>query len=145
MNGARPAVASAFLRRAVPRSRRRRAALRLDPRRDHARGGVTQADRDRGGERIREPLPLGVVERSRLLPDGAVVDPAALREVGRELADALDNARRVDTVLRDDDAKELWREPYPRLTREVPGMTGAMRSRAEAQTLRLSHCWTVSG
>jgi hypothetical protein len=145
MNGARPAVASAFLRRAVP----------------GADGGellyvsilaaVTPAEVLRKLTATEEANGFAnrflwvYVERSRLLPDGAVVDPAALRELGRELADALDNARRVDTVLRDDDAKELWREAYPRLTREVPGMTGAMRSRAEAQTLRLSHCWTVSG
>lgn len=82
-------------------------------------------------------------ERSQLLPDGFAVDEALLGELASEIARALGRARGVDTVIRDDDAKELWRDVYPRLTRDVPGMTGAMRSRAESQTLRLSLCYAL--
>jgi hypothetical protein len=84
------------------------------------------------------------VERSQLLPEGAPVDEPLMRELSMELAEALDKARRVDGVVRDDEARELWNGgAYARLTREVPGMTGAMRSRADPQTLRLSLCYAL--
>src|SRR5207253_1767909 len=83
------------------------------------------------------------VERSQLLPDGAIVDESLLREIAKEVAAALAHARAVDGVLRDDEATELWRAVYADLTRDVPGMTGAMRSRAESQTLRLSLCYAL--
>src|SRR5262249_32941874 len=83
------------------------------------------------------------VERSQLLPDGAGADEQLVHELSGEIGEALDKARRVDGVVRDDDAKALWHDVYPRLTRDVPGMTGAMRSRAESQTLRLSLCYAL--
>jgi hypothetical protein len=78
------------------------------------------------------------VERWQLRPSGSAVPDAALRRLGREIADALDHARRVDAVVRNNEGNEIWSDGYAALTRDVPGMTGAMRSRAESQVLRLS-------
>jgi hypothetical protein len=83
------------------------------------------------------------VERPHLRPEGGTLDQSILYGLAREIRDALDKARRTDGVVRDEEAKELWQDVYPYLTRDVPGMTGAMRSRAEAQTLRLSLCYAL--
>ncbi len=88
------------------------------------------------------------VERSQLLPDGAAVDEQLVLGLGRELGVALDKARLVDGVVRDDEAKELWREVYPRLTRDVPGLTGAMRSapsRRRFASRSATPCLTANG
>jgi len=81
--------------------------------------------------------------RENELPDGGTVDATVLGELATQIGAALAKARALDGVLRDDDARELWHVAYPRLTRDVPGMTGAMRSRAEAQVLRLSLCYAL--
>jgi hypothetical protein len=67
------------------------------------------------------------VERSKLLPGGPPIDETLVRKLGGEIGDALDRARRLDGVTRDPEAHELWREHYGRLTRDVPGLGGAMR------------------
>jgi hypothetical protein len=47
-------------------------------------------------------------------------------------------ARGVGEVRRDEEARAMWREVYPVLSRDVPGLLGAVTSRAEAQVTRLS-------
>jgi len=78
------------------------------------------------------------VRRSKLLPEGGNVPEEALRRWSRDLADALDFARRQDAIGRDPEARELWKTEYPRLTRAHPGLAGALLARGEAHTLRLS-------
>jgi len=41
-------------------------------------------------------------------------------------------------MTRDAEAKEIWRTVYPKLTEDVPGLLGAVISRAEAQVVRSS-------
>lgn len=50
----------------------------------------------------------------------------------------LDDARKIRQLARSSEARDLWREMYPQLTGDKPGMFGAVTSRAEAQVLRIS-------
>jgi hypothetical protein len=52
-------------------------------------------------------------------------------------------ARNCGQIKRDDAAKKLWAEVYPRLSEGFPGLVGAATSRAEAQVLRLSAIFAV--
>src|SRR5262249_14216114 len=76
------------------------------------------------------------VRRARLLPNGGqALDLSAL---GTRLNHAIASARNVGAMKRSSLASKLWCDIYPVLTREQPGLCGAVTSRAEAQVLRLS-------
>lgn len=62
----------------------------------------------------------------------------ALREIGTILSQAIKLAAKVREMSLDSDAREIFRQAYPILTSERPGLFGAATSRAEAQTLRLA-------
>ncbi len=79
-----------------------------------------------------------LVKRSKLLPEPGRMPDGERQTLTRRLREALDHARRVGEMGRDDDAREIWREAYPRLSADRLGLLGAVCSRAEAQTLRLS-------
>jgi hypothetical protein len=81
------------------------------------------------------------VRRSRLLPDGG--GALDLSPLGVRLNYALAAARGVGAMTRGEAAARLWREAYPRLTAERPGVYGAVTGRAEAQTLRLSMVYAL--
>lgn len=78
------------------------------------------------------------VRRSRLLPDPPVLTDEAVAELAAPVAIALNRARRVGLVRRDEGASALWRELYPDLSADRPGLAGAVLGRHEAQAVRLS-------
>jgi hypothetical protein len=78
------------------------------------------------------------VRRSKLLPDGGRLDTVDFTPLIRRLTDAIGFARRVGVMNRDEEAGELWHEVYGHLSRDRMGLLGAVTSRAEAHTLRLS-------
>jgi hypothetical protein len=78
------------------------------------------------------------VKRSKLLPDGGRLHTVNFAPLIRRLTDAVGFARTVGTMSRDEEAGELWNEVYGQLTRDRVGLYGAVTSRAEAHTLRLS-------
>ena len=78
------------------------------------------------------------VARSKELAFPGSMSAAESQALVDELATALDRARRIDEVEWSPDAQALWREHYHHLTRDRPGLTGAIVSRAEAQVLRLA-------
>jgi hypothetical protein len=78
------------------------------------------------------------VRRSKLLPDGGALHNDVLTSLASDLRDALDAARKTGEVRRDDGARTLWHAVYADLTRDQPGMVGAMTARGEAIVLRLS-------
>lgn len=78
------------------------------------------------------------VKRSKQLPEGGELHRENLTPLTRQLRLALDQARRVALIERDDEARERWAVAYSRLTREVPGLFGAITGRAEAQVMRLA-------
>jgi hypothetical protein len=81
-----------------------------------------------------------LVRRSQLLPDGDTLDPARLRYWGEQLGAVVEEVRErlIFPLRRDDAAREKWHRVYPRFGEGVTGLLGAVLSRAEAQTLRLS-------
>jgi hypothetical protein len=54
------------------------------------------------------------------------------------LGAAIEFGRTVGEIKRDQEAGELWHEVYAQLSRDRVGLYGAVTSRAEAHTLRLS-------
>jgi hypothetical protein len=78
------------------------------------------------------------VKRSKLLPDGGDLHKVDLGPVIRRLATAIEFARTAGEIKRDEEAAELWHDVYPQLSRDRFGLFGAVTSRAEAHTLRLS-------
>jgi len=78
------------------------------------------------------------VHRSKVLPEGGNLDRDVLDGYGQELDAVVRKARRQGSVVRDQSARELWRNVYPDLSSDAPGLFGALTARAEAQVVRLS-------
>jgi hypothetical protein len=80
------------------------------------------------------------VRRAKPLPEGGGFREVDVRGFVRELAEALKFARQHGDapVARNQEARELWRDEYPRLSAGGRGMAGAILGRAEAQAVRLS-------
>lgn len=75
-------------------------------------------------------------ERAQLLPEGG--GTLDFEGLAARLQAIVPAARRLGLVARDRAARHVWAAVYPRLTTPPPGLTGALVSRAAAQTLRLS-------
>jgi hypothetical protein len=77
-------------------------------------------------------------KRSKLLPEGGAVGPAAFRRGRGALAAAIKKARTVGAVQRDGEARALWCEIYTGLSEGRPGLAGALLARGEAHVMRLA-------
>lgn len=76
------------------------------------------------------------VRRSKLLPFGGLaVDFGPFVKLFQDRAYF---ARSVAEMPLDDEATEIWEDVYERLSRDRPGLVGAVCGRAEAQTRRLA-------
>jgi hypothetical protein len=75
-------------------------------------------------------------KRSKALPEGG--EQVNLSEYTERLRKALESARTVREIRRDDQARALWYEVYEPLSEGKPGLLGAVTSRAEAQVMRLA-------
>jgi hypothetical protein len=78
------------------------------------------------------------VRRSKELPFGGELPVEEAEELGRDLRRALEHARKVGRVEWAESGRAVWERHYSWLSRERPGLTGAILSRAEAQGLRLA-------
>jgi hypothetical protein len=78
------------------------------------------------------------VNRSKLLPDGGSVNDNLIAEIARSTRNAVVVATGRGRLSRDDEAGELWRSHYERLSEGLPGLSGALMGRAEAHVLRLA-------
>jgi len=76
--------------------------------------------------------------RSKELPEGGDLQEAALMPLARRLSAAIEAGRRADLLVRDEAARTVWREVYHDLSEGGPGLSGAVTSRGEAQTMRLA-------
>lgn len=76
--------------------------------------------------------------RARLLPAGGALDHDSTTTLGRRIATALDQARRIGLVRRSGVAETRWAYLYRRMAEAPGGLAGAVTARAEAQCLRLS-------
>jgi len=83
------------------------------------------------------------VRRSKMLPDGGNLNPENLVTVQEQMAVAADFARNTERVIRDDEARELWHELYPRLSSGRPGLAGALTARALAHVTRISMIYAL--
>jgi len=61
----------------------------------------------------------------------------------RRLADAVEFARGIGELRRDDEARQLWHQEYPRLSEGLPGLLGTTVARAEAQVMRLACAYAL--
>jgi hypothetical protein len=77
-------------------------------------------------------------KRGKLLPEGGSLSDDELKPLAKALKSALTVAQAVSRMQRDAEARALWHEHYAVLSREMPGLLGAICARAEAQVLRLS-------
>lgn len=78
------------------------------------------------------------VHRSKYLPEGGALTDADLAPLCSRTAESLDAARRIQEVRRDEQARKLWNDAYPRLTEARTGLLGVVTARGAAQVLRLS-------
>lgn len=84
--------------------------------------------------------------RSKFLPEPSKWKGDEIRErdeIIAELQQAEVFGRQHSTYTRDTEARSLWNNVYPHLTRERPGLLGVLCGRADAHTLRLSVIYAV--
>lgn len=79
-----------------------------------------------------------LVKRSQYLPEGSPVPEQEMNELKIRLRRTIEGTSSISEIRRDEEARKAWRELYPQLSGGKPGLLGAMTSRGEAQTLRLS-------
>jgi hypothetical protein len=75
--------------------------------------------------------------RSKLLPEGGALGTVDSGPIMRRIQAAVDFARGVGEMRRDEQARALWREIYPEISECKLGLLGSVTSRAEAQVLRI--------
>ncbi len=105
----------------------------------HRRRAAARTVYHRGRQRLRQPLPVGVhpplqrTARRRQLAGGETCTRWPAR-----LSAAIEFGRQTGRVARDENARALWRAVYHDLSEGGPGLSGAVTSRGEAQTMRLA-------
>jgi hypothetical protein len=78
------------------------------------------------------------VRRSNVLPEGGYLAGVNLSDILLRLRNAIDFARTVHEIKRDERARAIWSTVYEQLSEGKPGLFGAVTGRAEAQTMRLA-------
>jgi hypothetical protein len=78
-------------------------------------------------------------ERSKLIASGSGTNDEVVRDLAGDVRRRLIKARTIGRMKRNAQAARRWEQYYEELAhRDLPGITGAVTSRAEAQMLRLS-------
>src|SRR5262249_31624279 len=78
------------------------------------------------------------VRRSKLLPHGGNLDEVEIAGLGERVKAAVTFAKSVGRVQMTETAQREWEAIYPHLSKDRPGLVGAINARAEAQTIRLA-------
>jgi hypothetical protein len=78
------------------------------------------------------------VRRSKLLPHGGNLDEAEVVQLGARVEAAVASAKRAGRVQMTEAARKEWETIYADLSKDQPGLVGAITGRAEAQTTRLA-------
>ena len=86
---------------------------------------------------------IGVVGRSKVLPDPPALSPATIASLGQALEERARRGSMVGLMRRDAEATELWKAVYTALTAERPGILDHVLARAEAHVLRLSLIYSL--
>ena len=103
--------------------------------RDELRSHLTETDKANG---FANRFLWLCVKRSKLLPEGGGVPREEMKEIEEKLARLFSNARTLERMRRDEEAKDLWATVYAALSEGEMGLVGSVIARAEAQVLRLS-------
>ena len=83
------------------------------------------------------------VRRSKLLPEGGRFHELNVCALKEKIRNAMEFARTVGEVGRDEGASEIWIQTYPDLSEGKPGMAGAVLSRGEAHVMRLAMLYAL--
>ncbi|HEX8289663.1 MAG TPA: DUF3987 domain-containing protein [Pyrinomonadaceae bacterium] len=78
------------------------------------------------------------VKRSKNLPDGGRLSQEESLRLTKRFKEAVDFAKNVQEMKRDEEAAKLWRDVYQKLVEDKEGIFGKVIARARAQILRLS-------
>lgn len=81
--------------------------------------------------------------RSKIRPEGGSAPDQVVASLARAVAGALEDIAGLVIVGRTEDATELWKAIYLAESKALPGLTGALTARAEAQILRLSNIYAA--
>jgi len=76
--------------------------------------------------------------RNKVIAEPKRMDREALTLLQQHLASLITQARQVTSMHRSEGAASLWREVYPDLSAEHPGVAGAVIARGEAHATRVS-------
>ena len=77
------------------------------------------------------------------MPEGAEITNETIDDLVKKLRSAVHAGSGTERMRRDAQAREWWASEYERLSEGVPGLLGAVTSRAEAQVLRLSMVYAL--
>src|SRR5262249_44959079 len=78
------------------------------------------------------------IRRSKLLPHGGNLSENDVSLLGVETMEAFTVARTFTHVTMKPEAAQLWVSAYKQVSKDVPGLFGAVIARGDAQTLRLA-------
>jgi hypothetical protein len=81
---------------------------------------------------------LACVRRDKLLPHGGAASAELITSLGLKTLQAIEAARTIGRVTMTSEAGDFWEQNYPTLSKDHPGLLGAITARAEAQTIRLA-------
>jgi hypothetical protein len=84
-----------------------------------------------------------LVRRSKLLPRGGNLDPAALDHLAVQVAAAIKRAQGIRLLHRSPAAEDLWDRAYRSFADAPAGLAATVTARPEAQTLRLSVAYAL--
>ncbi len=103
--------------------------------RDELRENLTETDKANG---FANRILWACVKRSKELADEIEIPYDAWHKVSGKVKQAVERAREVERMRRDEDAQAIWRTVYHQLSEGQPGMFGAVTARGDAYVLRLS-------
>lgn len=83
------------------------------------------------------------VQRANLLPFGGSLDPQTVLELAARTRRTIEGGSRQQHIDFDEAAAALWAEGYAELSKDQPGLFGAVTARAEPQTIRLATLYAV--
>jgi hypothetical protein len=84
------------------------------------------------------------VRRSKILPHGGNLSQSEIEALGKEIQAIFIKWHAVERrIMMDAQAYAMWGDIYAELSREQPGLLGAITGRAEAQTIRLALLYAV--
>jgi hypothetical protein len=84
-----------------------------------------------------------LVRRSKLLPRGGSLDPAALDHLAVQVAAAIKRAQGIHLLRRSPAAEDLWETAYRGFADAPAGLAATVTARPEANTLRLSVAYAL--